>query len=269
MLIAHLSALFESWGSGQRVALEEAAPVWLTGIDDLAERLVEAELIDSSRRIPDRAWLSWFGAASHRRDDRRFEGMVGGLMRSLGLSKPEAQAEARRRLALGGPDVDLGPPDIDLTRSGSTGSTDSTGSTGSTGSTDSTDSTRGSSLDDGAINDSSVEPPVDPSSNGASAWSGFGPEWEPFRAAWSRRGFRKPPTPKQREAIWPAVDARPTGIVKWIDDAPGRKSNEVLGYIFAQWKAFKADAASSAEAADRAAADRHRREPRETAGASA
>lgn len=74
----------------------------------------------------------------------------------------------------------------------------------------------------------------------ASAWDDFGPEWDPFRAAMAARGFRKPPTAKQRAALWPVVEARPLDVARWVSEAPdGAKYSEIVGHVFKAWDAFK------------------------------
>jgi hypothetical protein len=127
-VVAYLAVTTSSWGAGERVTLEQSAPLWLTGLDDLAERLVAVGLLDAEHRIPEKAWQSWYGPAVQRRDDRRFEGLVGGLMKSMNLGRPEAVLEAKRRLAAdreqadgrsppGQPRSPSGQPRLDLARS--------------------------------------------------------------------------------------------------------------------------------------------------------
>lgn len=120
-VVAHLAVTTSSWGAGERLTLEEAAPLWLTGLEDLAERLVAVGLLDTEHRIPEKAWQSWYAPAAQRRDDRRFEGLVGGLMKSLNIGRPEAVLEAKRRLAAEREQASLtspsGEPKSDLARS--------------------------------------------------------------------------------------------------------------------------------------------------------
>lgn len=116
-LVAYISALVGSWAAGDRLTLEASAPIYVTQLEDLATRLQAVGLLDDEHRIPDHAWRSWFGPAAQRRDDRRFEGMVGGLMKSLGMTREAAVAEARRRQADGPAKGTSGGPRPALTRS--------------------------------------------------------------------------------------------------------------------------------------------------------
>jgi hypothetical protein len=113
-LVAYQATVLASWAEGRRVTVDDAAPVWLTGINDLRENLELYGLLDEAGMPPRHAWDSWFGAAQQRRADRRFEGTVGGLMKSQGLTREQAIGEAKRRLAAGGPEVTLRVPEVDL-----------------------------------------------------------------------------------------------------------------------------------------------------------
>jgi hypothetical protein len=75
----------------------------------------------------------------------------------------------------------------------------------------------------------------------------WGPEWQPLRVAFEARGFRKPPTPRQREMLWPIVSARPRDAGRWAEEAPAElrsgtpgAANELIGYVLTQWDAFRA-----------------------------
>ena len=54
-LIAYVSTVASSWDRGERVSLEDSAPLWLTALDDLGDRLAVVGLLDEERRIPERA----------------------------------------------------------------------------------------------------------------------------------------------------------------------------------------------------------------------
>jgi hypothetical protein len=87
-----------SWKAGRRLTLEESMPAWSLGpADELAADLIAVGLLDEERRIPAHAWRGWFGPAHQRRELRRIEGQVGGLMGRLHLSRAEAEAEIARR----------------------------------------------------------------------------------------------------------------------------------------------------------------------------
>lgn len=95
-MVAFIAVILASWRQGERVTLDEAAPLWLTGLDDLAERLRDAGLLDADGRVPEKSWIGWFGPASDRRATRRFEGAVNGLV-SHGMTREAAIREAKRR----------------------------------------------------------------------------------------------------------------------------------------------------------------------------
>ena len=89
-----------SWKAGRRLTLEESLPAWwLAPFDDAMSALIAVALLDAEGRVLEHAWASWYLPAAERIADARVAGMVGGLMRSLRLSKDDAVAEARRRLA--------------------------------------------------------------------------------------------------------------------------------------------------------------------------
>ena len=50
--------------------------------------------------------------------------------------------------------------------------------------------------------------------------AGTGRLWEPTKRAWMGRGFRHPPTAKQRAILWELLEARPTDLPRWIREAP-------------------------------------------------
>jgi len=104
-----------SWRAGRRLSLEESLPAWwLDPPDEPLADLVAVGLLDDGGRVVEHAWASWYLPAAERIADARVAGMVGGLMRGLGLSKEEAVAEARRRVAraeLGDPQVSPSPTD--------------------------------------------------------------------------------------------------------------------------------------------------------------
>lgn len=77
-IVAYLATLTASWARGDRVSLEDAAPMWLTALDDLAERLQAVDLVDGHGRIPEHSWESWFKPAWERREAKRAGGKLGG-----------------------------------------------------------------------------------------------------------------------------------------------------------------------------------------------
>ena len=64
-------------------------------------------------------------------------------------------------------------------------------------------------------------------------WDDFtDPAWGPFREAWTARGLDLPPTPAQRKALWPIVDARPEAVGTWVQGARiGAKASEIVGHV--------------------------------------
>ncbi|MCC6311384.1 MAG: hypothetical protein IT345_10760 [Trueperaceae bacterium] len=70
---------------------------------------------------------------------------------------------------------------------------------------------------------------------------GWDAKWAPFLEAWLKR-FDRPPTPKQREMLWPIVDARPTGSAQWVAKASSdAKPFEVVQFILGKWGSLKRD----------------------------
>jgi hypothetical protein len=76
---AYLAILTASWARGERVSLEDAAPLWVTGLDDLGDRLSNIGLLDAEHRIPEHTWASWYEPARARRERLREGGRKGGL----------------------------------------------------------------------------------------------------------------------------------------------------------------------------------------------
>lgn len=100
-MVAYMAVVTSSWGRGERVTLEDAVPLWITGIDDLSERLTAVGLLDAEARIPERSWTSWFQPAWDRREERRESGRKGGYAkhRNQSLAEPEqSQSEAKAEL---------------------------------------------------------------------------------------------------------------------------------------------------------------------------
>lgn len=65
----YLATLLESWGSGERVSIDTAAPAWwLDDLDDVRANLAAVGLLDSEGKVPEHAWESWFAPAADRRE---------------------------------------------------------------------------------------------------------------------------------------------------------------------------------------------------------
>lgn len=82
------------------------------------------------------------------------------------------------------------------------------------------------------------------------AWSTFGREWGPFKEAWMGRGFLLPPTgnaadddelPSQRSMLWKIANERPNDLGRWVREAPGRSTREVIDHVLRQWQKLRAD----------------------------
>ena len=70
-IVAYIAAHTSSWANAERVSVGDAAPLWLTDVDDLVTRLAAAELVEADGRIVEHAWDSWFAKAKARRDAAR------------------------------------------------------------------------------------------------------------------------------------------------------------------------------------------------------
>lgn len=105
--------ILASWSAGERVTIEDAAPAWWTDdLDEVARDLADVGLVDHEARIPHKAWEAWYGPARDAREDRKFEGSIGGLIRS-GMSREEAVKEAeRRRVGQGSLEAPLSEPQV-------------------------------------------------------------------------------------------------------------------------------------------------------------
>jgi hypothetical protein len=89
-----------SWKEGERLALPDCMPGWcLDPLDDLRADLVTVRLLDADERIPEHAWLAWFGPARERMNDAQRRRIFGGLVR-MGWDRKAANIEADRRVSL-------------------------------------------------------------------------------------------------------------------------------------------------------------------------
>jgi hypothetical protein len=93
----YVTLLAESWRNGERVRLEDALPAWwMADVAPVAAALCAAGLVDDEHRIPERSWDSWFMPAWRRRQSRKREGSISGLV-SHGMTREQAEREANRR----------------------------------------------------------------------------------------------------------------------------------------------------------------------------
>jgi hypothetical protein len=81
-------------------------------------------------------------------------------------------------------------------------------------------------------------------------WRDFShPDWQPFKAAWTARGFIRPPSGEptddagtsQRSRLWAIADARPRDLGRWVREAPGRTTHEVIDYVFTRFGEVRED----------------------------
>ena len=80
----------------------------------------------------------------------------------------------------------------------------------------------------------------------AADWGPRPEVWQRFREAWQRRGFRLPPTDAQRQALWPAIDARPEAVARVVSEAPiGTCAADVVGLVLEEWQQTRAAAAAA------------------------
>jgi len=84
-ITVHLAVVLASWGSGRRMTVDEAAPLWLSIREETVPALVRVGLLDARGRVPARSWSTYFGPAAARKKARQEAGRLGG------------QAKAQRR----------------------------------------------------------------------------------------------------------------------------------------------------------------------------
>lgn len=120
-MTTHEAVLLASWGAGHRVTATDAVPLWLTPGRPILDALVAVGLLDTKERIPAKAWSSYFGPASARREAAREAGRKGNAIRwqsggdgkaigsqspslpSVPTNRPTPRAHANGVAARGGP----------------------------------------------------------------------------------------------------------------------------------------------------------------------
>lgn len=223
----YLALVLKSWRDGRRLTLDEAAPAWwLEGTEDQLVELIAVGLLDVEGRIPEPTFDEWFGPASRRYAQRREAGSKGGQATAVQRGSPPSTPPSATASVL----------------------TDSAGTTPDVLAQPSSQPAN-----------QPVPARVPARETAADGWEGFNSKWAGFRIAWTNRGFTRPPSEKQRVALWDVVDARPLTVGPWVADAPaGAKASEVVGYVLDRWHAAQAEANTEAEAEERLAADRKR-----------
>lgn len=102
------------------------------------------------------------------------------------------------------------------------------------------------------------------------AWSTFtAPQWQPFKDAWLRRGFRWPPIgspdsddTSQRGLLWQIADARPDDLGLWVGQAKGISPRDVIAFVLDRWHgAREAAGIEDAEWSATKERERHDRQP--------
>ncbi len=78
-VILHAATLLASWRQGERVTVNQAAPLWMIHDADCVADLKAVKMLDKAGRIPIGSWARWFGTAYGRREVRREIGRAGGL----------------------------------------------------------------------------------------------------------------------------------------------------------------------------------------------
>lgn len=77
-VVLHKATLLSSWRHGERVTVQEAAPIWLPVDEALVAALVSVKLLDKGGRVAPSSWRRWIGPAIERREKRRVAGATGG-----------------------------------------------------------------------------------------------------------------------------------------------------------------------------------------------
>lgn len=90
------------------------------------------------------------------------------------------------------------------------------------------------------------------------AWARLGTPWARFRRAWFDRGFTRVLTERQRQMLWPIVDAR-GDIYQWIAEAPGKTPGEVIDHILARWDGIREETRDREDQAEREKGRHHQR----------
>lgn len=86
------------------------------------------------------------------------------------------------------------------------------------------------------------------------AWATFGPEWDALKAAWIGRGLRHPPSGaidedgSQRQLLFEILDAWPTRIVEWVQEAPPKAAAKaVIAHVIARRDQVRGEQLDQAE----------------------
>lgn len=80
----------------------------------------------------------------------------------------------------------------------------------------------------------------------AESWADYDRiEWQPFRTAWTERGFLWAPSGAQdggegqRAILWEIAAARPVDLGNWVREAPAGDRRSVIAYILDRWHEVK------------------------------
>jgi len=81
-LALYHALILESWGAGERLSLDQAAPAWSTAdLGPLTADLATVGLVDRRGKLPVESWSRWFGPARDRRETAREAGRKGNRSR--------------------------------------------------------------------------------------------------------------------------------------------------------------------------------------------
>jgi hypothetical protein len=203
-----------------------------TGAEALAERLVDAGMFErsgSDYRIHD--YLDYNPSAEEAAASRQQKldaARRGGSVRAAtGQRSPSGRYEAGDT-AEPAERVDSGPPAAPAERL-----------TSSPGRTRSRPRSRGRTTKKYVPSKATAATKAAVASTG---WETFGPEWSGFKGSWVARGFRLPPSERQREVLWDVISSRPQDAGRWAAAAPaGSRERDVVGHVLKAWRVFKDD----------------------------
>jgi hypothetical protein len=88
----YVGLLAESWRLGDRLTALDGWPEIIPWSEQAVRALVEVELLDSETRVPEQAWMAWYGVALAARRRRQAAGSLGGYAKA-GSSNATAEPE--------------------------------------------------------------------------------------------------------------------------------------------------------------------------------
>lgn len=94
-VVLHQATMLASWRHGERLTVQQAAPIWLPCDDALIGALKTVRLLDKACKVSSESWRHWFGVAAERREKRRASGQKGGIRSGITRSNASATLEPR------------------------------------------------------------------------------------------------------------------------------------------------------------------------------